>query len=274
MKVSRNIFLVILFAALALPANKAISHDGWIEVSPGIVEKGQLVTISLLHGNHSNEHKSYRLAGKWRPEFVKLMVMDPTGRVTDLTSSIVDLGEDEEKTGPKGPKGFHIAQFAAKEQGLHVALARQERVVEEAGGRLRSLRTARSGFSALALPTITGARELRWPAPQPLFSDGLEIVPLTNPVGITQQGSMTLEVRHRGIPAPNQVLTLVSKMGGPKSAREFTSDSQGRVTFNSGPADLYLTRVKFDEDATSPADGKKEKNSYEATFVFQVFNRP
>jgi uncharacterized GH25 family protein len=252
----------------------AVAHDGWIEVTPSIIEKGQLVTISLLHGNHSNEHKSYRLAGKWRPEFTTLMALDPTGRLTDLTGAIVDLGEDEEKTGPKGPKGFHIAQFTAKEQGFYAVLARQQRVIEEAGVKLRSLRTARTVFGALAIPTIAGTKELRWPTAQPTLGDGLEIVPITEPLGIAQHDSVTLEVRHKGTPMPNRVLTVVSKLGGPKSAQDLTSNHQGRVTFKVGPADLYLTRVKFDEEATSGTDGKKEKSSYEATFVFQVFNRP
>ena len=43
----------------------ALSHDGWVEISPTIVEKGQAATVTLIQGNHSNEHKSYRIAGKW-----------------------------------------------------------------------------------------------------------------------------------------------------------------------------------------------------------------
>ena len=94
--------------SLLLLAETALAHDGWIEV-PATVEKGQPVTIALMLGNHTNDHKSYRLAGKWEPRFTKLLILEPSGKVTDLTSSLVDLGEDDEKTGPKGPKGFHIA---------------------------------------------------------------------------------------------------------------------------------------------------------------------
>ena len=57
-----KIFLLIS-AALILPRS-VLGHDGWIQVNP-IVEKGQPVSIALMHGNHSNEHGSFRLAGKW-----------------------------------------------------------------------------------------------------------------------------------------------------------------------------------------------------------------
>jgi hypothetical protein len=36
---------------------------------------------------------------------------------------------------------------------------------------------------------------------------------------------------------------------------------------------FYLARVKIDEEKPRP-DGQKDKNSYESTHVFQVFNRP
>ena len=58
-----KIFLLIS-AALILPRS-VYSHDGWVQISPSIVEKNQSATIALIQGNHSNEHKSYRIAGKW-----------------------------------------------------------------------------------------------------------------------------------------------------------------------------------------------------------------
>src|ERR1051325_4613374 len=45
------------------------AHDGWVEVAPAIVEKNQPATISLIQGNHANEHKSDRIAGKWDPKY-------------------------------------------------------------------------------------------------------------------------------------------------------------------------------------------------------------
>ena len=46
-----KIFLVIS-VALILPRS-VYSHDGWVEISPSIVEKNQSATIALIQGNHS-----------------------------------------------------------------------------------------------------------------------------------------------------------------------------------------------------------------------------
>lgn len=42
-----------IFAAVFAFAQPATAHDGWIEVSPALVQTNQVVTVWLLHGNHS-----------------------------------------------------------------------------------------------------------------------------------------------------------------------------------------------------------------------------
>ncbi|HEY2989876.1 MAG TPA: DUF4198 domain-containing protein, partial [Candidatus Binatia bacterium] len=64
-------FLLFILVVHLAP-DVALAHDGWIEITPSIVENGQPVTVALMHGNHSNEHRSYRLAGKWDLEFTKV----------------------------------------------------------------------------------------------------------------------------------------------------------------------------------------------------------
>jgi uncharacterized GH25 family protein len=270
MKRFEEVRLIFLLVAVFVLPRSAVGHDGWIESSPVVVEKGQAVSLMLMHGNHSNEHKSFRLAGKWGSQYTRLYVIDPSGKQTDLSNQLIDLGEDPEKTGPKGPKGFHVAEFTAKQAGLYFAVARQERTVtdEQSGSKLRSIRTARSAFMALSVPTVKEAKRLKKFNHGLGNEDNLEIVPLTNPVGLTTEESVALEVRFKGKPSPDRVLSLVRKMSGPASAQDFTTDSQGRIRFVAGPADLYLARVKFDEGT------EREKASYEATYVFQVFNRP
>jgi hypothetical protein len=65
----------------------------------------------------------------------------------------------------------------------------------------------------------------------------------------------------------------VRRIDGFASVQERATDDRGRVSFAVGPADLYLARVKIDEETTRP-DGQKDKNSFESTYVFPVFNRP
>ena len=264
----------IFFVLLCFHTEAALGHDGWVEISPTIVEKGQPATISLIQGNHSNEHKSYRIAGKWDRKYTTLVVLDPKGKQSDLTNQIIDFGEDDEKIGPKGPKGFYLASFTPNEEGLHLAVAKQVRTVQQGDGpKLTTIRVAKTAFATFKLPTISAAKDLQGFDRQIAGNDAVEFIPVNNPLAIFSGGSMTLELRQKGKPLGNQVVTLVRRIDGFASVQEHTTDSQGRVNFAVGPADFYLARAKIDEDSLR-SDGQKDKSSYESTYVFQVFNRP
>lgn len=260
-----KVFSVVFFITFML-IGAARAHDGWIEVTPAIVEKGQPVTVALMHGNHSNEHRSYRLAGKWDTEFTKVTVIAPSGKASAL--DMIDLGEDPEKTGPKGPKGFHIAQFVADEEGVYTVVARQERDLQRGDGpRFRGVRFARSSFAALALPTVAEAQKIKAGAPQARGGDDLEVIPVDNAAAV-RGAPVILQVRYKGKPAEGKVVSIVPKLAGSGAAQDATTDAQGRVGFAPPAADSYLARVKFDEKSE-----RGDLNSFEATYVFQVFNR-
>ncbi len=257
----------LAFFIIFLPIGAARAHDGWIEVAPAIVEKGQPVTIALMQGNHSNEHRSYRLAGKWDAEFTKVTVIAPSGKTSVV--EMIDLGEDPENTGPKGPKGFHVAQFVADEEGVYTVVARQERDLQHGDGpRFRGVRFARSAFAALALPMLAEAQKIRSAAPQARGGDDLEIVPVDNAASAMRGASIVLQVRYKGKPAEGKVVSIVPKLAGARGAKDFTTDAEGRVRFTPPAADSYLARVKFDEKSE-----RGDLNSFEATYVFQAFNR-
>lgn len=263
--------VIWLFFALLL-TEPGFAHDGWIEISP-IVEKGQPVTISLMLGNHSNEHKSYRLAGKWDPKFTKLMVIEPSGRLNDLTSSLIDLGEDDEKTGPKGPKGFHIATVTPKAEGVYIVLAREEQILQHDGPKFRSIRSARTAFAVFRNPRLVEAKKVTGFDRTFAIENLLEIVPISNPVGVIEGSPVTLGILYKGKPFPNQAVTVVHRIDGAASAQEFITNEKGRISFKVGRPDSYLVRLKFDERGER-SEGRLDLSSYEATYVFQVFNRP
>jgi uncharacterized GH25 family protein len=250
-----------------------LAHDGWIEV-PAIVEKGQPVTIALMLGNHANEHRSYRLAGKWSPKYSKLMVIEPSGKVNDITASLVDLGEDDEKTGPKGPKGFHIAPFTPTAEGVHIVLAREEQVLQHGDEpKFRSIRSARAAFAALRSPRVAEGKKTTGFGRAFAMDNVMEIVPITNPIAVSQNDRVTLELRYKEKPFSNQIISVVGRLSGAASAQDFATDEKGQVSFTAGPADTYLVRVKF-EERTERLEAQYDLSSYEATYVFQVFNRP
>jgi uncharacterized GH25 family protein len=264
----------IFFVLLCFRPQLVLSHDGWIEITPTVVEKGQVATIALFQGNHSNEHRSYRIAGKWDQKYTTLIVVDPKGNRRNLTDQIIDLGEDEEKIGPKGPKGFYLASFVPAAEGLYQAIASQRRSVQQGDGpKLLTMRTAKTAFVSVKTPAVSAAKNFNGFDRRLGGGDGLEIIPVTNPVGIFSGSSVTLELRLKGKLVGGNVITLIRRIDGSASVQDQTTDQKGRVTFPVGPADSYLARVKIDEESPR-ADGQVDKNSYESTYVFQVFNRP
>jgi uncharacterized GH25 family protein len=266
--------LLSLIILIGVGPSSSDAHDGWVEISPAIVEQNQAATIALIQGNHSNEHKSYRIAGKWDQKNTTLLVVDPKTQQTSLTDRMIDFGEDAEAIGPKGPKGFFLASFVPKEAGLYQAVARQARTLQQGDGpKIVTVRIAKAAFAALKVPTVSAAQNLKGFDRVVAGADAVEFIPLSNPLAIVSGGQVTLELRRQGKPATGQTITLVRRIDGPASVQERTTDEKGRVTFAVGPADSYLARVKIDEETSRP-DGQKDKASYESTYVFQAFNRP
>lgn len=266
--------LLSLIAVIFINPVPLFAHDGWVEVAPAIVEKNQRVMISLIQGNHSNEHKSYRIAGKWDQKYTTLAVVDPKNKANVLTDRLIDFGEDAEAVGPKGPKGFYLAPFVPEGEGLYQALARQARTIQQGDGpKIATVRLAKSAFAAFKVPVISAAKHLKGFDRSIAGDDAVEFVPINNPLAVFSGGSMTLELRKSGKPISGQVITLVRRIDGFSSVQERVTDDKGRVNFAVGPADSYLARVKIDEETARP-DGLKDKASYESTYVFQVFNRP
>ena len=191
------IFIVLSF----FHPQRAAAHDGWVEIAPSIVEKGQVATISLIQGNHSNEHRSYRIAGKWDKKYTTLMIVDPNGKQNTLTDQLIDLGEDEQEVGPKRTKGSYLVPFTAKEDGLYLTLARQVRTIQQGDGpKLLTSRTAKTMFAAFTAPSVSAAKNLKGFERVLGDEDSLEIIPLNNPLGLFPGDSIALEVRHNGKP--------------------------------------------------------------------------
>jgi Domain of unknown function (DUF4198) len=259
--------LLAALLALAMPVE---AHDGWLEAHPVLVERGQPVSVFLMYGNHGNDHRSYRIAGKWRPEYATLVVTGPAGPPVDLTNQVTDLG-DAEDVGPKGPKGFHVAAFVPAQDGAYIALVTQSRELQVEGAKFQSIGTAKVVFAALTSPVVAAARLLTGFDRAVASADALEIIPVTNPLALRTGDALTLEIRHRGRSLQNQPISIVRGIEGAPSAQTPTTDDRGQVKIVAGPADYYLTRASLEE--RTGAVGQVDKRVFEATYVF-VVHRP
>jgi uncharacterized GH25 family protein len=96
----------------------------------------------------------------------------------------------------------------------------------------------------------------------------LEIIPVDSAVGAVRGAPIALQVRYRGKPAEGKVVSIIPKLASGSAAQDVTTDADGRISFAPPAADSYLARVKFDEKSE-----RGDLNSFEATYVFQIFNR-
>lgn len=122
------VFAAFLTFAMAVPV---FAHDGWSQTHSPIIAQGEVSYVDLLFGNHSNEHKSYRIAGQWSPDTSKIYVTTPAGKKIDITSTRYYTGEAAAETAPAVNNGF-IASFSSSSPGAYIITAEGDSVFKSA----------------------------------------------------------------------------------------------------------------------------------------------
>src|SRR5687768_17133363 len=89
-------------------------HDTWVQTNTNVYRVGDVVHVDLLLGNHGNEHRDFKVAGKpsLEDKDATLEVVGPDGKRTDLKAAATDQG-----LGPK--EGFQTARFTPAAAGLY-----------------------------------------------------------------------------------------------------------------------------------------------------------
>src|SRR5688572_24167831 len=97
--------LVVVFAC-----GSAAAHDTWVETNTALVRVGDRVDVDLKLGNHGNNHRDFKLAGKQSLDGLALEVVAPSGKRFDLKPDLADLGY-----APK--EGYWSASLTTSEAG-------------------------------------------------------------------------------------------------------------------------------------------------------------
>src|SRR3954467_2752310 len=84
--------LSVTACLLSLVVNAAHAHDTWVQTNTNLIRTGDAVHIDLMLGNHGNEHRDFKLAGKLGLEGATLEVVGPEGSRYDLKDRLVDVG--------------------------------------------------------------------------------------------------------------------------------------------------------------------------------------
>lgn len=252
----RKTLLIVL--ALASPA---LAHDTWVETNTNLVRSGDAVYVDLKLGNHGNDHRDFKLAGKVDLEGSSLEVLSPDGGRYDLKSELIDTGY-----APK--EGYWTAKFVPATPGLYLVAHERDRVVHYAP--TRSIKSAKTFF--VVSPSLDQVSQDN-PGFDRVLGHPLEIVPLTNPVTPMGPGQpLSVQLLYQGEPLAGVPVSFIPRghqlQEGFDADYERMTDSQGRASFTPKTGNAYLVVAHHREPTESGED--YENTKYSATLTVFV----
>jgi uncharacterized GH25 family protein len=252
--------LLALSAVLSL-AGAAVAHDAWLQTNRNVIRAGDNVHIDLLLGNHGNDHRDFKIAGKLDLAGATFHVIAPDGKRFDLKDKLIDLGY-----APK--EGFWTARFAADQPGLYLAAHTSDKVVHYAP--VRSIRSAKTYF------VVTKSLD-KVPRDNPGFAKPLghafELVPETNPVTPMGPGTpIKVQMLYKGKPLPGARVSFIPR--GETLTETFDkryermTDAKGHASFTPTDGNYYLVVAHRQEPKESGKGYQSTK--YSATLTVLV----
>lgn len=253
--------LLAVAATAILAASAALAHDTWVQTNTNIIRVGDVVHIDLMLGNHGNEHRDFKLAGKAPLEGATLEVIDPDGSRRDLRPALTDQG-----LAPK--EGFWTAKYQADKPGLYLAAQTSDRVVDYAPQ--RSVKSAKVFF--VASKSLDRVSEHN-PGFDRVLGHPLELVPQTNPVTPMGPGSkLSVKLLYKGKPTAGAKVSFVPRgvtlAEGFDAKYERQTNEHGVASFEPNDANYYLV-VAHHQDAADQGQGY-ESTKYSATLTVYV----
>lgn len=259
----RNVARGLAASILALLAVPCLGHDTWVQVSANAVRPDDLVHVDLFLGNHGNDHRDFKVAGKLGSlQGATLAVIGPSGKRTDLVPALVDVGSD-----PKD--GFWSARFVAEEAGLHCVAHTRDGVRHG----IRGLKSAKAHFLVAerldALPSEVGD-------PSAPLGHPLELVLDSHPVARCGPGrEIVVRLLHHGKPLADERVSFIPRgstlAAGFDATFERRTDADGRCRYvpEEGNLLLVVARRTVSEEKGAGYD----KTAYSATLVVDVPQR-
>jgi hypothetical protein len=249
------------FAAWLLLCSTALAHDTWVETNTNLVRTGDAVYVDLKLGNHGNDHRDFKLAGKLDLDGCTLDVILPDGRSIDLRDRLADVGYAPNE-------GYWTGKFVAVRTGLHLVAHQMDKVVNH-GRPVRSIKSAKTCF--FASPKLDSLPSAEPPPAHPL-GHALEIVPVTHPVLMTGPG-MPIQVRvlFNGQPHSNARISFIPQgttlAEGADEIYERMTDETGMASFTPRTGSRYLIVTHHH---TMESSDEYDSTSYSATMTILV----
>lgn len=241
-RVARRFLAPLLFSIVCtLPA---AAHDIWIEASNSLIRTGDWVQLSLMLGNHGNEHRDFRLASKVPAGDQQLKIYGPEGKVTDFTSNLIDNGYTPQE-------GFWSAKFQPSVPGLYMAVSTFDKVMSYAP--VRDIKSAKTLFLVSNTLDKVSAKTKGFDR---VLGHPLEIAPQVHPITPFGPGSkMKVKVLYKGKPRAGLKVSFLPR--GVNIAKEFDSayeavtDKNGIASMELKEANQYLVVTHFKDSAAA-----------------------
>lgn len=241
----------------------AHAHDTWVQTAATVVRTGDVVHVDLALGNHGNDHRDFKFAGKLASlDGATVDVIGPDGRRVDLVPAMIDLGY-------AAKEGFWSARFVTAAEGLHTVAHRLDRV----HGTKRTVKSGKTSFVA--------ANNVEQP-PQPTADHAvplgheLELVAETHPVlGMGPGRPITVRLLFKGLPVADARVSFIPRGTtldeGFDPRFERRTDAEGRCRYEPKEGNFVLV-VAHREEPHEKGEGY-ETTKYSATLVVNVPER-
>lgn len=251
--------IALVLSAWLICATSAFAHDTWVETNTPIVRQADVLHVDLKLGNHGNDHRDFKLAGKVNPANCKLTVIAPSGAVIDVKDRLVD-------TGLATKDGYWTARFVPEETGLHLI----SHTADSLHGTTRSIKSGKTFFAASNSLAIAPAKSTIVSKPQ---GHALEIVPEFDPVADAAAGQpVRVQVIFEGQPLVQARVSFVPRgvvlAEGFDPEFERMTDDLGRAEFTPKEGNVLLVVVHHHLDDRG-GDGF-DKTKYSATLTVTI----
>ena len=225
------------------------AHDIWIEASSSLIRTGDWVQLSLMLGNHGNEHRDFKLASKVTVGDQNLAVYDPKGAKLDLTSSLFDGGYTPQE-------GYWSTRFHPSKPGLYLFASTFDKVMSYAP--VRDIKSAKT-FVLVSdkldkVPSNTKGFDR-------VLGHPFEIVPMVHPITPFGPGSkIQVKVLYKGQPMPGAKVSFLPRGSNPAGELdprfEMNTNAKGVAEMELKEANTYLIVTHF-KDPTASGEGYK-----------------
>jgi uncharacterized GH25 family protein len=251
----------LLAAAWCALAGTSAAHDTWLQTNTNIVRTGDVIHVDLLLGNHGNDHRDFKLAGKINAQQSTCEVIQPDGTRIDLRPNLADVGYTPQE-------GFWTGRFVPGQAGLHLLAHTSDKVVSYAPA--RSVKSAKAFFVASeSLDKVTPGM----PGFDRPLGHALELVPLANPIAPMGPGQpIRVRLLYQGKPMADGRVSFIPRGHTLSESFDETyerkTDQHGDASFTPTVGTYYLV-VAHHEEPQQRGDGY-ERTKYSATLCIYV----